>query len=78
MDIELSGTSIMEDLIPGMGNMGALSRDGPGHARHGPEARIQVGIYRWLAMRNIRVFPLRIRPSRNSPIYFPRAEGSGI
>ena len=42
--LERCGSSIREELAPGMGNMGALSWLSFGHARNGPAAKIQIGI----------------------------------
>ena len=52
---------------PGVGNMGALSWLKFGHARHGPAARIQVGVFFWLAIRGNRISPFSLRPGRNFP-----------
>ena len=70
MVVEWAGSSISEELIPGMGNMSALSWMGQGHARHGIASRIQVGVYIWLALRRIRISPFYLRSSRNISSYF--------
>ena len=57
MIVERSGNSTKEELIPGMGNMGALSWLNFGHARYEPSARIQVGVFLRLAICKIRIPP---------------------
>ena len=51
MMAEWSGSSIKEELIPGMGNMGAMSWMIYGHARPGDSAGIQAGVYFGLPFR---------------------------
>ena len=70
MIVEWSGNSIEEELIPGVGNMSALSWLNFGHARHGPAARIQVGVFCWLAIRKIRISPFFLRSGHNFPSDF--------
>ena len=71
MIVERAGSSIKEELIPGMGNMGALSWLNFGHARHGPAARIQAGVFFWLSIREIRIPPpFFLRHGRNIAIDF--------
>ena len=71
MIAEWSGSSIREELIPGMGNMSALLWLNFGHARHGAAARIQVGVCFWLAVRKIRIPPLAY-----DPVVIPRSISS--
>ena len=70
MVVEWDGDSISEELIPGMCNMGALPWMSNGHARRGVAARIQVGVYSWLAIRRIRTPPFYLRSPRNIPSDF--------
>ena len=71
MIVEWDGNSISEELAPGVDNMSALSWLSQGHARHGIAARIQVGVYFWLALRRIRIPPFYLRSSRNISSDFP-------
>ena len=54
---EWSGNSIKGELIHGVCNMSAFSWLNFGHARHGPAARIQVGVFFWLGIRKILITP---------------------
>ena len=65
MAVEWAGDSTAEELIPGMGNMSAFSWLSQRHARRGIAARIQVGVYFWLALRRIRIPPFYLRSPRN-------------
>ena len=65
MIVEWAGKSIKEELIPGMDNMSALSWLNFGHSRHGPAARIQVGVFFWLAIHKIRISPFFLRSGHN-------------
>ena len=55
MIAEWPGSSIKEELIPVMDNVSALSWVDFGRDRHGAAARIQVDVFRWLAVRKIRI-----------------------
>ena len=61
----MARAAIREELIPWVGNMSSLSWLEFGHARHGPSARIQVGVFFWLDVRRIRISPRFLRPGRN-------------
>ena len=70
MIVKWAGRSIKEELIPGVDNVSALSWMNHGHARHVPAARIQVGVFFWLAIRRIRISPFFLRSGRNFPSDF--------
>ena len=57
MIVDRGGSSIREELVPGVRNMGDLLWLSFGHARHGNSAKIQVGAYYRLEARRIRISP---------------------
>ena len=61
-----SGSSTKEELITGVDNVGTLSWLKFGDARHGPAARIHVGVIARLAIREIRISPF---PSNKSQFF---------
>ena len=70
MVVEWDGKSISEELIRGMDNASALSWMSRGHSRHGVAAKIQAGVYFWIALRRIRISPFYLTSPRNTSSEF--------
>ena len=65
MIVEWAVNSISEELAHGVDNMRDLSWLSQGHARRGIAAKIQVGVYFWMALRRIRISPFYLRSAHD-------------